>query len=102
MQIGDATFPTKTYGDISLPAGNYDALKVKIGKADGQNWWCVMFPPLCFVDVSSGIVPDSSKEELRENLNEEEYDLISENNDQEINFKFKLVEFFQNLKLGLQ
>ena len=102
VQIGDATFPTKTYGDISLPAGNYDALKVKIGKADGQNWWCVMFPPLCFVDVSSGIVPDSSKEELRENLNEEEYDLISENNDQEINFKFKLVEFFQNLKLGLQ
>ena len=102
VQIGDATFPTKTYGDISRPAGNYDALKVKIGKADGQNWWCVMFPPLCFVDVSSGIVPDSSKEELRENLNEEEYDLISENNDQEINFKFKLVEFFQNLKLGLQ
>lgn len=102
VQIGDATFPTKTYGDISLPSGNYDALKVKIGKADGQNWWCVMFPPLCFVDVSSGIVPDSSKEELRENLNEEEYDLISENNDQEINFKFKLVEFFQNLKLGLQ
>ncbi len=102
VQIGDATFPTKTYGDISLPAGNYDALKVKIGKANGQNWWCVMFPPLCFVDVSSGIVPDSSKEELKENLNEEEYDLISENNDQEINFKFKLVEFFQNLKLGLQ
>lgn len=102
VQIGDATFPTKTYGDISLPAGNYDALKVKIGKADGQNWWCVMFPPLCFVDVSSGIVPDTSKEELKENLNEEEYDLISENNDQEINFKFKLVEFFQNLKLGLQ
>ena len=102
VQIGDATFPTKTYGDISLPAGNYDALKVKIGKAAGQNWWCVMFPPLCFVDVSSGIVPDSSKKELKENLNEEEYDLISENNNQEINFKFKLVEFFQNLKLGLQ
>lgn len=61
-----------------------------------------MFPPLCFVDVSSGIVPDSSKEELKENLNEEEYNLISENNNQEINFKFKLVEFFQNLKLGLQ
>jgi stage II sporulation protein R len=102
IQIGSATFPTKTYGDISFPAGNYDALKVKIGKANGQNWWCVMFPPLCFVDVSSGIVPDSSKEELKENLNEEEYNLISENNNQEINFKFKLVEFFQNLKLGLQ
>ncbi len=101
VQVGDSDFPTKYYGDISLPAGTYDALKVKIGDAKGQNWWCVMFPPLCFVDVSSGIVPDSSKEELKENLNDEEYDLISKTDSDEITFKFKLVEFFQNLRLGL-
>ena len=65
IQIGNFTFPTKTYGDITLPAGYYDALRVKIGKAEGKNWWCVMFPPLCFVDVSSGIVPEKSKELLR-------------------------------------
>lgn len=100
IEIGDSDFPTKTYGDISLPAGTYDALKVKIGEAKGQNWWCVMFPPLCFVDVSSGIVPDESKEEIKENLNEEEYDLISQTDDTKINFKFKLIEFFQNLRLG--
>ncbi len=100
IQIGDSNFPTKTYGDISLPAGTYDALKVQIGEASGQNWWCVMFPPLCFVDVSSGVVPDESKEEIKENLNDEEYDLISKTDDNEIHFKFKLIEFFQNLRLG--
>lgn len=100
IQICNTNFPTKTYGDISLPAGTYDTLKVEIGEAKGKNWWCVMFPPLCFVDVSSGVVPDSSKQEIKENLNEEEYDLISNTNNNEIQFKFKLIEFFQNLKLG--
>ena len=52
IKIGNFNFPTKTYGDISLPAGNYDALRIEIGNASGQNWWCVMFPPLCFVDVN--------------------------------------------------
>ena len=65
VEIGNFSFPTKTYGDISLPSGYYDALKIKIGNADGKNWWCVMFPPLCFVDVSSGIVPDESKETMK-------------------------------------
>ena len=60
-----------------------------------------MFPPLCFVDVSTGIVPDSSKEELKETLSDEEYDLISKTENNEFTFKFKLVEFFQNWKLGL-
>ena len=100
IEIGDSDFPTKTYGDIALPAGTYEALRVQIGDAKGQNWWCVMFPPLCFVDVSSGVVPDESKEEIKESLNEEEYSLISQTDDNKINFKFKLVEFFQNLRLG--
>lgn len=100
VEIGISDFPTKTYGDISLPAGTYDALRVKIGDSKGKNWWCVMFPPLCFVDVSSGIVPEDSKEEMKENLNDEEYDLISKTDDNEIHFKFKLIEFFQNLRLG--
>ena len=90
LSIGNFSFPTKTYGDISFPAGFYDALKIEIGEAKGQNWWCVMFPPLCFVDVTSGIVPEESKETIKENLSQEEYDLLSKNND-EINFKFKLI-----------
>ena len=97
IEIGNFEFPTKTYGDISFPAGYYDALRVKIGKASGQNWWCVMFPPLCFVDVTSGVVPDESKENLQENLSDESYSVISENNET-TKFKFKIVELFKNFK----
>lgn len=94
INIGNFEFPTKHYGDISLPAGFYDALRVEIGEAKGQNWWCVMFPPLCFVDISSGIVPEDSKEMLEDNLSEEEFALVSEKSDPKIQFKFKLLEFF--------
>ena len=100
LNIGNFAFPTKTYGDISFPAGYYDALKIEIGEAKGQNWWCVMFPPLCFVDVTSGVVPEESKEIIKENLSDEEYELVSENNN-EISFKFKIVEMFQNIGIKL-
>lgn len=96
IEIGNFEFPTKHYGDISLPAGFYDALKVEIGKAEGRNWWCVMFPSLCFVDISSGIVPDESKEELQNVLSDEEYAIISDNNNPSIKLKFKLLELFTN------
>lgn len=100
INIGNFEFPTKDYGDISLPAGYYDALRIEIGEAKGQNWWCVMFPPLCFVDVTSGIVPDESKEIIKENLNEEEYNLISDKESTDIKFKFGLIEFFKNINLS--
>lgn len=96
INIGNFEFPTKNYGDISLPAGYYDALRVEIGEAKGQNWWCVMFPPLCFVDVSSGVVPEESKELMENNLSEEEFALVSNQSDTEIQFKFKLLEFFED------
>lgn len=96
IEIGNFEFPTKQYGDISLPAGFYDALKVEIGEAKGRNWWCVMFPSLCFVDISSGIVPEESKADLKNNLSDEEYSLISNDSDYGIKFKFKLLEMFAN------
>ena len=88
VKVGNFEFPTKTYGDISLPAGFYDALRVEIGEAKGQNWWCVMFPPLCFVDVTSGVVPEESKKELQNNLSEEEFALISGNQSSNIQLEF--------------
>lgn len=94
INIGNFEFPTKNYGDISLPAGFYDALRVEIGEAKGHNWWCVMFPPLCFVDVTSGVVPEESKELLEDNLSEEEFALISDSSNSKIQFKFKILEFF--------
>ena len=99
IQIGNFPFPTKQYGDISLPAGNYDALRVEIGDGIGQNWWCVMFPPLCFVDITSGIVPEESKEKMQDNLSDEEYNLISETETVGFKLKFRLIEFFQNSNL---
>ena len=96
VEIGNFSFPTKNYGDVSLPAGYYDALRVKIGKAEGQNWWCVMFPPLCFVNVSSGIVPDESKKLMKQELNDEEYSIITNEDSSEIKFKIGLIEWFKN------
>ena len=99
IEIGNFEFPTKQYGDISLPAGYYDALRVEIGEAKGKNWWCVMFPSLCFVDISSGIVPEESKEELKNVLSDEEYSLISNSSNYDIKLKFKLLELFSNNEL---
>jgi len=69
-------FPEKTYGDIVFPAGWYDALRIKIGKAKGHNWWCVLYPNLCFVDSVHAVVPQEGKEELQSVLTDEEYAMI--------------------------
>ena len=53
--LTEAEFPTKSYGDLTLPAGEYRALRVTLGAAEGKNWWCVLFPPLCFVDIAEGL-----------------------------------------------
>lgn len=99
VSIGNFAFPSKKYGDITLPPGYYDALKIEIGEATGQNWWCVMFPPLCFVDVTSGVVPEESKEIMKDNLTDEEYDLIS-GKSADVEIKFKIVEVLQNFTIS--
>ena len=98
VNIGNFEFPTKYYGDISLPAGYYDALKVEIGEAKGQNWWCVMFPPLCFTDVTSGVVPEESKEDLENTLTDEEFSIVSDNS-LDIQVKFKILEILNSTGL---
>lgn len=95
VEVNNFYFPTKEYGNISLPAGYYDALRIKIGEAKGENWWCSLFPPLCFVDVSSGIIDESATENLKENLSEEEFAIIT-NDNETIKLKFKIIELFSN------
>lgn len=100
--LGTYPFPTKAYGDVTLPAGNYEALRIVIGKGAGSNWWCVLFPPLCFVDVTHGTIPDSVKEDLRKSLTDEEYTIVtSADNDSDIpvKIKFKVVEILQDSKI---
>ncbi len=66
-------FPDKTYGDVTFPAGNYEALRIEIGDAKGHNWWCVLYPNLCFLDAANMVVPEDSKKKLQNVLTEEEY-----------------------------
>lgn len=54
VELARVPFPTKMYGGLVYPAGNYEALRVTLGQGKGQNWWCVLFPPLCFIDAGSG------------------------------------------------
>ncbi len=85
-------FPIKQYGDMIFPAGEYEALRIEIGEANGKNWWCVMFPSLCFVDATHGVVDDKSKEQLKNILTDEEYNSITKSNNKPIKVRFKIVD----------
>jgi stage II sporulation protein R len=82
-------FPAKTYGDVTFPPGEYEAFRIDIGEARGQNWWCVLYPPLCFVDSAFGVLPEESKQELKNILTEDEYNAITERG----NYRFKYLKF---------
>ncbi len=85
IEIGKAWFDTRHYGEITLPAGNYEAVNVYIGKGEGKNWWCVMFPQLC--------LPTACGDELEGVLSEEQSNITK--GDYEV--EFYLVELFQKL-----
>ena len=94
VEIGKADFPTKSYSGITLPKGRYDAVNVKIGKAKGKNWWCVMYPPLCIADsVSAEFMPEA-KAKLKAAVSDSQYKIISEPESGEIKIKFKILEIF--------
>ena len=83
-------FPMKTYADVTFPQGEYEAFRIDIGEANGKNWWCVLYPPLCFVDSVYGELPESSKEELKNVLTDDEYNAIT---DVQYKYKFKYLKF---------
>ena len=89
-------FPDKVYGDYVFPQGNYEAFRVIIGSGQGRNWWCVMFPSLCFVDESkSDVNSDNLKQEI-ENIKPKEINNLNNEND-DIKFKSKMVDVVKNL-----
>ena len=89
-------FPMKVYGDYTFPPGMYQALQIKIGKAEGKNWWCVMFPPLCFVDETYSIVTEDSEEKLEILLTEEELEELKKE-DVPVKVKLKIIEAIKKL-----
>lgn len=102
VSLDSHNFPTKSYGGFTLPAGEYEALRVVIGEGKGQNWWCVMFPPLCFIDITNGLTDEKTKEELKKFLTEEEFNIIISAKGPEetpIILKSKLLELFEKGKV---
>jgi len=91
-------FPLKNYGDITLPAGMYTALRVDIGAAQGANWWCIMFPPLCYVDESKPQADARTDALLKTSLTPGEYSLVTnDGGGGKLTVKFKTVELWQEL-----
>ncbi|MFZ5968823.1 MAG: stage II sporulation protein R [Bacillota bacterium] len=102
VSLGESIFPTKNYGSITLPAGTYEALRVVIGRGEGANWWCVLFPPLCFIDMEHGMTDDRTKQELMNVLTEEEYNMIrtaSSDDEIPVKLKFKVVEILEEARV---
>ncbi|EKQ50851.1 MULTISPECIES: stage II sporulation protein R [unclassified Clostridium] len=111
VQLSRENFPEKSYGNITLPQGNYEAFRIIIGSGQGRNWWCVMFPPLCFVDESKAQVEYDKTEEkikssenqsnLHEQLNQDKDEPSKQEDDDKgnnnIQIKFKIVEMFKDL-----
>ncbi|WBW98465.1 stage II sporulation protein R [Oceanirhabdus sp. W0125-5] len=96
--LGNENFPEKRYGEVVLPHGEYEALRIIIGEGNGKNWWCVMFPPLCFIDVT---LEDYSFEDIQitldKHLSEEDVEKILEK-EKNVEFKLKFLEWFKKEK----
>ena len=93
LTIGDFYFPEKTYGDLTFPRGTYRALKVELGQARGQNWWCVLYPPLCFTDAVTAQIPPDSQQKLESVLPEEDYQVL----DGTVEVRFALLDWLGSL-----
>lgn len=95
VELTKTYFPTKSYGSYTFPPGQYEAFEVKIGNASGKNWWCVLYPPLCFIDVSHGVMDAQAEDLLKETLTTEEFNAVSDN--AQIVYRFKYLRFLNKL-----
>lgn len=87
-EVTSCDFPEKTYGDITFPSGEYESLRIEIGQAKGQNWWCVLYPNLCFIDAVHAVVPEKGKKDLKKVLEEDTYEMVTATS------RFKIGWFF--------
>lgn len=96
-EYGKFPFPEKTYKSMTLPAGEYYGVRVVLGSGGGHNWWCVMYPPLCFKEGEEVTLSRESEKILRESLDSDTYEIITQKNN-EVVVKFKVVEIVQEIK----
>ena len=92
-QLVNMEFDAREYGDITMPAGKYDALRVTIGEAEGHNWWCVMYPPLC---IPAAEKVESDEQAAEDYFEAEELDIMKNPDKYEV--RFKCVELFRGLR----
>ena len=88
VTLGREYYPTRDYGSFALPAGRYESLRVVLGEGEGHNWWCVLYPNLCFIDSVQAVVPEKGKKQLKHVLTDDEYDMVTATS------KFKVKWFF--------
>ncbi len=106
VYYGNFKFPRKLYDDIVLPEGYYDAVRIEIGSAQGNNWWCVMFPPLCFVDFgkdknAAPVFDVQTEKRLQDVLTQEEIEAIKmKRGIEDIKLKSAIFEFIEKGKIG--
>ncbi|MGI6561831.1 MAG: stage II sporulation protein R [Clostridia bacterium] len=91
-------FPMKQYENFVLPSGQYSALRVEIGQSCGENWWCVLYPPLCFSEGTLGIFEKDRMELFVQSLSDENAKVVFLDSTGEPTIRFKIVEFFQSIK----
>jgi stage II sporulation protein R len=107
VNFDNVSFPTKLYGNFIYPAGEYEAILISLGEAKGANWWCVLFPPLCFLDFSNGEAVQAAEAEDVETETMNDKDKTNENlaslvvdeeeEKEEVEVKFFIVEWFEGL-----
>lgn len=85
--LTDTDFPVKTYGAYTFPAGNYEALEIVIGAGKGHNWWCVMYPNMCFSDTMYEVIDEDARSSLKRVLSEDEYQQVLASGDYQVKFK---------------
>ena len=87
-ELEHTSFPVKNYGSYTFPAGDYEALRIVIGEGNGHNWWCVMYPNMCFSDSMYEVVDKEAGEKLREVLTTEEYEKVLAEGDYQVRMKY--------------
>ena len=97
-ELSTEFFPIKQYGSLLLPPGEYRALRICLGDAEGKNWWCMLYPSLCFTEGITATIAEDEKEELRGLLTEEEYDTLFSEEEANPVFCFRLPELWKKIK----
>ena len=97
LSVSRTFFPTKSYGDLTFPQGMYDAVEIRLGAGRGRNWWCVLYPELCFPDLTRAVVPEDSKEKLTELLGKETYAQLLESQNARLNIQPGILKLLKSL-----